>query len=146
MVEACHIIADSITRNDTHRVRFWTILRCFWSEEECNELRKLTRNKAFQAVNILVLERSAHRYWGRGWMGFLPVAWAANGSWIDLDILRQSITITRDAATDSYHVARRALVFSFRLLFLREPGPQEGEYRPLRAPACCRVLSRVGRP
>lgn len=43
-------------------------------------------------------------------------------------ILRQSITIIRDPATDSYHVARNALVLSFRLLFLRDPGPQEGDY------------------
>ncbi|KAL6884171.1 hypothetical protein HDV57DRAFT_447541 [Trichoderma longibrachiatum] len=33
-------------------------------------------------------------------------------------VLRQSITITRDPATDSYHVARSALVLSFRLFFL----------------------------
>ena len=43
-------------------------------------------------------------------------------------VLRQSITITRDAATDSYQVVRSALVLSFRLLFLREPGPQEGDF------------------
>jgi hypothetical protein len=43
-------------------------------------------------------------------------------------VLRQSITITRDPATDSYHIARSALVLSFRLLFLRDPGPQEGDF------------------
>ncbi|KAI1089235.1 hypothetical protein F5B19DRAFT_467976 [Rostrohypoxylon terebratum] len=43
-------------------------------------------------------------------------------------VLRQSITITRDAATDSCHVARSALVLSFRLLFLRDPGPLEGDF------------------
>ncbi|KAI0891995.1 hypothetical protein F4806DRAFT_481326 [Annulohypoxylon nitens] len=43
-------------------------------------------------------------------------------------VLRQSIIITRDAATDSYHVARSALVLSFQLLFLRDPGPQEGDF------------------
>lgn len=43
-------------------------------------------------------------------------------------VLRQSITITRDPATDSYQVARSALVLSFRLLFLRDPGPQEGDF------------------
>ncbi|KAI1214727.1 uncharacterized protein F4807DRAFT_455177 [Annulohypoxylon truncatum] len=43
-------------------------------------------------------------------------------------VLRQSIIITRDAATDSYHVARSALALSFRLLFLRDPGPQEGDF------------------
>ncbi|XXG95247.1 hypothetical protein Hte_001507 [Hypoxylon texense] len=42
--------------------------------------------------------------------------------------LQQSIIITRDTATDSYHVARSALVLSFRLLFLRDPGPQEGDF------------------
>ncbi|KAH9999707.1 hypothetical protein F4779DRAFT_155823 [Xylariaceae sp. FL0662B] len=42
--------------------------------------------------------------------------------------LQQSITITRNTATNpvSYHVARGALVLSFRQLFLRNPGPQEG--------------------
>ena len=42
-------------------------------------------------------------------------------------ILQQSITITRNPATDSYQIARSALVLSFRLLFLRDPGPQEGD-------------------
>lgn len=40
--------------------------------------------------------------------------------------LRQRITITRDLATDSYHVDESALVLSFQLLFLRDPGPTEG--------------------
>ncbi|KAI0845975.1 hypothetical protein F5Y00DRAFT_152756 [Daldinia vernicosa] len=43
-------------------------------------------------------------------------------------VLRQSIVITRDIPTDSYHVTRGALVLSFRLLFLRDPGPQESDY------------------
>jgi len=43
-------------------------------------------------------------------------------------VLRQRIDITRDIATDSYHVTSGALVLSFRLLFLRDPGPQEGDY------------------
>ena len=43
-------------------------------------------------------------------------------------VLRQSITITRDPATDSYHVAGSALVLPFLLLFLRDPGPQEGDF------------------
>ncbi|KAI1802541.1 hypothetical protein F4811DRAFT_529107 [Daldinia bambusicola] len=43
-------------------------------------------------------------------------------------VLRQHITITRDIPTDSYHVTRGALVLSFRLLFLRDPSPQEGDY------------------
>ncbi|KAK0758527.1 hypothetical protein N5P37_008926 [Trichoderma harzianum] len=42
-------------------------------------------------------------------------------------VLQQSITITRDPATGSYQVARSDLVLSFRLLFLRDPGPQEGD-------------------
>ncbi|KAI1463056.1 uncharacterized protein F4812DRAFT_464055 [Daldinia caldariorum] len=43
-------------------------------------------------------------------------------------LLRQRITITRDATTDSYHVTSGALELSFRLLFLRDPGPQEGDF------------------
>lgn len=43
-------------------------------------------------------------------------------------VLQQNIDITRDIATDSYHVTSGALVLSFRLLFLRDPGPQEGDY------------------
>ncbi|KAI0449763.1 hypothetical protein F5B21DRAFT_31947 [Xylaria acuta] len=45
-------------------------------------------------------------------------------------MLQQSITITQDTATNpvSYHVTRGALVLSFRLLFLRNPGPQEGDF------------------
>ncbi|KAK4156468.1 hypothetical protein C8A00DRAFT_41044 [Chaetomidium leptoderma] len=44
-------------------------------------------------------------------------------------VLRQTITITRDTTTDpvSYNV-RGALVFGFRLLFLRDPGPGEGDF------------------
>ncbi|KAK3358636.1 hypothetical protein B0T24DRAFT_540311 [Lasiosphaeria ovina] len=43
---------------------------------------------------------------------------------------RQSITITRDETTNpvSYNVTRGALVLGFRLLFLRDPGPQEGDF------------------
>ncbi|KAH0491495.1 hypothetical protein TgHK011_002924 [Trichoderma gracile] len=42
-------------------------------------------------------------------------------------VLQQSITITRDPATGLYQVVRGDLVLSFRLLFLRDPGPQEGD-------------------
>ncbi|KAK0715328.1 hypothetical protein B0H67DRAFT_580475 [Lasiosphaeris hirsuta] len=44
-------------------------------------------------------------------------------------VLRQAITITRDTTTDpiSYHVTSGAFVLSFRLLFLRDPGPGEGD-------------------
>ena len=45
-------------------------------------------------------------------------------------ILQQSITITQNTATNpvSYHVTSGALVLSFRLLFLRNPGPQEEDF------------------
>ncbi|KAL2757917.1 hypothetical protein ACRALDRAFT_207148 [Sodiomyces alcalophilus JCM 7366] len=45
-------------------------------------------------------------------------------------VLRQEITISRDTSTDppSYKVARGVLVLEFRLLFLRDPGPQEGDF------------------
>jgi hypothetical protein len=42
----------------------------------------------------------------------------------------QSVTITRDETTNSvsYNVTRGLLVLIFRLLFLRDPGPQEGDF------------------
>ncbi|KAK3373768.1 hypothetical protein B0T24DRAFT_274139 [Lasiosphaeria ovina] len=45
-------------------------------------------------------------------------------------VKQQSITITRDETTNpvSYNVTRGALVLGFRLLFLRDPGPQEGDF------------------
>ncbi|KAK0720621.1 hypothetical protein B0H67DRAFT_663063 [Lasiosphaeris hirsuta] len=45
-------------------------------------------------------------------------------------VKRQSITITRDETTNpvSYNVTRGALVLGFRLLFLRDPSPQEGDF------------------
>jgi hypothetical protein len=43
-------------------------------------------------------------------------------------VLQQHIEITRDISTDSYRVTRGALLLSFRLLFLRDPGPEEGDY------------------
>lgn len=45
-------------------------------------------------------------------------------------VLRQSIAITRNTTTDpvSYNVTRGALVLSFRLIFLRDPGPGEGDF------------------
>jgi len=45
-------------------------------------------------------------------------------------ILRQSITITRNTTTNptSYNVTSGALVLSFWLLFLRDPGPGEGDF------------------
>lgn len=44
-------------------------------------------------------------------------------------VLRQRIAINRDETTNpvSYNVARGALVLGFRLLFLRDPVPQEGD-------------------
>ena len=44
-------------------------------------------------------------------------------------VLRQSITITRDATINppSYNVASGALVLSFRLVFLRKPHQGEGD-------------------
>jgi len=45
-------------------------------------------------------------------------------------VKRQSITITREETTNpvSYNVTKGALVLGFRLLFLRDPGPQEGDF------------------
>jgi hypothetical protein len=45
-------------------------------------------------------------------------------------VLRQTIVITQDTTTDpaSYHVTRGALVLGFSLLFLRDPGPGEGDF------------------
>ncbi|KAK3905267.1 hypothetical protein C8A05DRAFT_12886 [Staphylotrichum tortipilum] len=45
-------------------------------------------------------------------------------------VLRQTITITEDVTTNpvSYNVARGALVLGFRFLFLRDPGPGEGDF------------------
>ncbi len=42
-------------------------------------------------------------------------------------VLRQDIRITRNPSPVSYHVTRGALVLPFHLLFLRAPGPQEGD-------------------
>ncbi|KAK0731888.1 hypothetical protein B0H67DRAFT_89794 [Lasiosphaeris hirsuta] len=43
---------------------------------------------------------------------------------------RQNITISRNTTADpvSYNVTRGALVLGFRLLFLRDPGPGEGDF------------------
>ena len=45
-------------------------------------------------------------------------------------VKRQTITITRDETTNPvlYHVVKGPLVLGFRLLFLRDPGPQEGDF------------------
>jgi hypothetical protein len=45
-------------------------------------------------------------------------------------VLRQSITITQNTTTDpiSYNVTSGALVLSFRLLSLRDPGPGKGDF------------------
>lgn len=45
-------------------------------------------------------------------------------------VRRQMITITQDLTTDpvSYIVTSGALVSDFRLLFLRDPGPGEGDF------------------
>ncbi|KAK3358078.1 hypothetical protein B0T25DRAFT_176490 [Lasiosphaeria hispida] len=53
-------------------------------------------------------------------------------------VKRQSITITRDGTTNlvSYNITRGALVVGFRLLFLRDPGPQGDFYLAFRT--CCR--------
>jgi hypothetical protein len=45
-------------------------------------------------------------------------------------VLRQTITITQDTTTNpvSYNVTRGALVLGFSRLFLRDPGPGEGDF------------------
>jgi len=43
-------------------------------------------------------------------------------------VLRQHITITQNTNPVSYNVTRGALVLGFRLLFLRDPGPGEGDF------------------
>lgn len=45
-------------------------------------------------------------------------------------VLRQSITITQNTTTTptSYNITSGALVLSFRLLFLRDPVPREGDF------------------
>jgi hypothetical protein len=45
-------------------------------------------------------------------------------------VLRQTITITQDATTDPplYNATGGALVLGFKLLFLRDPGPGEGDF------------------
>jgi hypothetical protein len=47
-----------------------------------------------------------------------------------MPVLRQRITITQNTTTDpiSYNVTSGALVLSFRLLFLRDAGPGEGDF------------------
>lgn len=46
------------------------------------------------------------------------------------EVLRQRITMTQDQTTNpvSYNVTSGSLVLSFRLLFLRNPGPGEGDF------------------
>jgi hypothetical protein len=45
-------------------------------------------------------------------------------------VLRQTITIAQDPTTNpvSYNVTSGSLVLGFRLLFLRDPGPGEGDF------------------
>lgn len=45
-------------------------------------------------------------------------------------VLRHTITITRNLTTNpvSYYVTSGALRLGFRLLFLRDPGPGEGDF------------------
>ncbi|KAK3899030.1 hypothetical protein C8A05DRAFT_46804 [Staphylotrichum tortipilum] len=45
-------------------------------------------------------------------------------------VLQQTIAITQDASAEpiSYQVASSALVLRFKLLFLRDPGPGEGDF------------------
>lgn len=45
-------------------------------------------------------------------------------------VKRQTVTITRDTTANpaSYNVSSGALVLGFKVLFLREPGPTEGDF------------------
>jgi hypothetical protein len=70
------------------------------------------------------------------WEGEIPPAPARPGatttrrmSAAPRPVLRQQITITRDATTApaTYNVAGGALVLAFHLLFLQDPGPGEGD-------------------
>ncbi|KAK0734839.1 hypothetical protein B0T26DRAFT_632578, partial [Lasiosphaeria miniovina] len=61
-------------------------------------------------------------------------------------VKRQSIIITRNKTTNpvSYNITRGALVLGFRLLFLRDLGPQEGDFvLAFRACSCMQRKSRL---
>ncbi|KAK4244440.1 hypothetical protein C7999DRAFT_43888 [Corynascus novoguineensis] len=74
-------------------------------------------------VKIVILAKFDHRQ-----HNIILERWEEEGGMLE-PVRRQEITISRDRTTDpiSYHVTRGPLVLGFKLLFLRDPDPEEGE-------------------
>lgn len=60
-VEACHIVANSIEKNDVSP--FWEGLSAFWPRNKVNELRAMIKKPEYQNTNLLVLRNDCHTLW-----------------------------------------------------------------------------------
>lgn len=96
----------------------------WWFAASDHKVKIVLLAKFEHAHRTIILER-----WEEEASGARPRAATSHLAAIK-PVRRQTITITQDLTTDpiSYIVTSGALVLDFRLLFLRDPGPGEGDF------------------
>ncbi|KAI0118895.1 hypothetical protein GGR51DRAFT_137340 [Nemania sp. FL0031] len=93
----------------------------WWFSASDHQVKIVLLTKFARTTQTIIIERWEELHTCVG------VTTRANANTILRPTLQQRITITRDPIANSYHVHSSALVLEFRLLFLREPGPHEGD-------------------
>lgn len=106
--------------NELHNDMQW------WFAASNHDVKIVILAKLERSRRMIILEK-----WEEEAAAARPGAMTTRRSTSLQPIMRQRITIHRNEATSPvpYHVARDTLVLGFRLLFLRDPGPQEGDIK-----------------
>jgi hypothetical protein len=95
----------------------------WWFDASDHQVKIVLLAKFDHSRSLIQLEK-----WEEEPQGARPGALTTRSASTPTPALQQEITITRNATSPpSYNVARGALVLSFKLLFLRDPGPGEGD-------------------
>lgn len=72
-VDACHIVADCILRDQKRAASFWSRLSMFWPIAEIRALQAHLRQPQMQTTNLIVLGKHVHARWTDGEFGLLPI-------------------------------------------------------------------------
>ncbi|KAL7629199.1 hypothetical protein AAE478_000719 [Parahypoxylon ruwenzoriense] len=100
----------------------------WWFSESNHDVKIVILAKFDYRQQEIILEKWEEEPWEEEPRGARPGATTARSVGLFAPVQQQTITITKNPTNPvSYNVARGSLVLSFRLLFLRNPGPGEGD-------------------
>ncbi|KAI1814794.1 hypothetical protein GGS20DRAFT_546883 [Poronia punctata] len=71
-VEACHILADSITRTEERIESFFKKLAVFWPIDRVEHLRSFVKQPENVPKNLMVLRSDVHQDWAKAKFAFRP--------------------------------------------------------------------------